>query len=146
MNFSNQEIPDEMYFYLALGSTFVPSKVHEKHDFVFDAKDFCRKLAWKFYYSDTYTEGNDNTPLSDPPDLSEHNEDQEVGSASGINGWKTPAKLKIKGRSYPETNSKLLNQVSKRIISDVEGITLSNKKWKNLTYRTLWLKNVPEGS
>ena len=131
MNFSSQEIPDEMYFYLALGSTFVPSKVHDKHDFVFDAKGFCRKLAWQFYFSDTYTQDNDNnTPLSDPPDAIENDDVQE----SRIDSWKTPAKLKIKGRSYPETNSKFCDKVMKKILSDVEGIALSNRKWCNLTH------------
>ena len=129
MNFSTQEIPDEIYFYLALGSTFVPSKVHDKHDFVFDAKNFCRKLAWKFYYSDTYTRENDNDiPLSDPPDSGEGH------SSSRIDGWKTPTKLKIKGRSYPEINSKFCDQVMKKILSDVEGIALADIKWRNLTF------------
>ena len=129
MNFSNQDIPDEMYFYLALGSTFVPSKVHDKHDFAFDAKNFCRKLAWSFYYSDTYSRNYDSdTPPSDPPESS-----SEVAD-SRIDSWSIPAKLKIKGRSYPETNSKFCDTVIKKIMSDVEGITLSDKKWSNLSY------------
>ena len=129
INLSSHDIPDEIYFYLALGSTFVPSKVHDKHDFIFDAKNFCRKLAWQFYYSDNYTRDNDtNIPLSDPPDPN-----SEVPS-SCIDSWKTPAKLRIKGRSYPETNSKFCDNVMKKILSDVEGITLSDKKWCNLSF------------
>ena len=61
MNLSSQDIPDEMYFYLALGSTFVPAKTYDKHDFVFDAKNFCRKLAWSYYFSSNSTEDGSST-------------------------------------------------------------------------------------
>ena len=130
LNFSCQEITEEMYFYLALGSTFVPSKIHDKHDFVYDAKCFCRKLAWSFYYSNICKRDDNNTSLSASPALAEESDTQD----SRIDGWKTPARLRIKGKSYPELNSKLCDQVMKKIISDVEGIALSDKKWKNLSF------------
>ena len=39
-NFSSEIIPDEVYFYLALGSTFCPTAKKDKHDYNFDAKEF----------------------------------------------------------------------------------------------------------
>ena len=129
LNFSNQEIPDEMYFYLALGSTFVPSKVYDKHDFVFDAKTFCRKLAWAFYHSEGCAPyACNNTSRHDQPAV------MNVGEDSLISCWKPSAKLKIKGKSFPQVNSKFCDQVMKKIVSDVEGITLSDEKWKNLSF------------
>ena len=131
LNFSSQEITDEMYFYLALGSTFVPSKVYDKHDFVYDAKAFCRKLAWSFYHSESdahYT--NNNMARSNATDVMNSSENKETR----ISGWKPPAKLRIKGQSFPQLNSKLCDQVMKKIMSDIEGIALSDKKWKNLSF------------
>ena len=129
LNLSSQEIPDEMYFYLALGSTFVPCNVYHKHDFVFDAKNFCRKLAWSFFHSENGAQCIDkNTTRRDGPD-----ENIDAEEESQIVGWNTSAKLRIKGRSYPPFTSKFCDQVTKKIVSDVEGITLSDRKWKNLS-------------
>ena len=129
-NFSNEEIPDEVYFYLALGSGFVPTKIHDKLAFIFDTKLFCRKLAWSLFYNEQYTtetidNGNPQTAISGP---------QIASSDSEIAGWCTPTRLKIKGKSFPELNNKLFDKVMKKILSDVEGISLSENRWDNLTY------------
>ena len=129
-NFSNEEIPDEVYFYLALGSGFVPTKVHDKHDFIFDAKIFCRKLAWSLFYNEQYTAENIDTNNPQTA-ISGH---QNASSDSEIAGWCTPARLKIQGKSFPELNNKLFDKVMNKILSDVDGISLSEKRWDNLTY------------
>ena len=49
-NFSNFNIPDVTYAYLALDSNFVPEKKQSQHDYVYDTKEFCRKLAWAVYH------------------------------------------------------------------------------------------------
>ena len=132
-NFSSEEIPDEVYFYLALGSGFVPTKIHDKHDFIFDTKLFCRKLAWSLFYHEQYAaEAND---VNDPQAASSNSSNyQNTSSNSEIVGWGTPTRLKIKGKSFPELNNKLFDKVMKKILSDIDGIGLSEKRWDNLTY------------
>ena len=129
-NFSSEELPDEAYFYLSLGSGFVPTKTHDKHDFIFDAKQFCRKLAWSCYFNEQYTASD-----KDMGDSHRSTEDIQNGSTnSEIIGWDTPARLRIKGKSFPELNNKLFDKVMKKILSDVDGISLSEKRWGNLNY------------
>ena len=45
-NFSSLKVPDSAYMFLALGSSFVPSKCGSKHDDIYDIKMFARKLRW----------------------------------------------------------------------------------------------------
>ena len=124
INFSNEEIPDEVYFYLSLGSSFVPAKVQDKHDYTYDAKLFCRKLAWSFFHNQGQTESE-----------GEKDSTQESPHDPQINMWKIPVGLRIKGRNLPDLqhDKKHFDIVSKKLLSDVENISLYDKKWSNLT-------------
>jgi hypothetical protein len=50
INLSSVDVPDDVYLYLSLGSTFVPHKKPSQHDLVYDTKMFTRKLAWQAYF------------------------------------------------------------------------------------------------
>ena len=50
INLSSVEVPDDVYLYLALGSTFVPHKKPSAHDLIYDTKMFSRKLAWQAFF------------------------------------------------------------------------------------------------
>ena len=43
-------------------------------------------------------------------------------------------KLKVKGRSFPEVNSKFCDQVIKKIMHDVKEINLSGKKMEKFIF------------
>ena len=128
INFSDGEIPDEVYFYLALGSSFVPTKVQDKHDYIFDAKNFCRKLAWSFFHNQRVIENEVNQDrISASP--------QNTIEDSQINNWETSPGLKIKGRTFPDLkhNKKQFDIIHKKLLADVANISLHDKKWSNLT-------------
>ena len=89
-NFSSEEIPDEVYLYLALGSQFCPTSTPRLHDYTFDTKEFCRKLAWSAHHENERKEG-ENVDEIDLAALFEN--DDETGS------WKfVPQKLKLKSQ------------------------------------------------
>ena len=123
-NFSNEDVPDEVYLYLALGSNFCQTTTQRKHDYVYDAKEFCRKLAWKAYFENRRKE----TANEDSPDQSEPH---QVPS-DDICGWSRSQKLNIKSRSYPEYNDNLLTHVTDQIKDAVNKIVLP-KHQRNLT-------------
>ena len=81
-NLSSHDIPDCVYLYLAKGLGFVESRIANKEDLSFDAKEFLRKLEWKVFFhqhSDQNGTGNINSKdihhelripsRSHPPDL-----------------------------------------------------------------------------
>ena len=117
-NFSDEEVPDEAYLYLSLGSTFCPTVRKEKHDYVFDTKEFCRKLEWKALFQSMKQDQNDTK--------SEEDEDlfQESNGEDGICGWTRSEKLKIKSRKYPQYSNNLLSHVTKNIKDRVNEITM----------------------
>ena len=49
-NFSSVNIPDNVYLFLALGSSFVMKKMGSKHDDLYDLKLFSRKVRWRAYF------------------------------------------------------------------------------------------------
>ena len=64
-NFSDFDIPNTAYLYLARGLHFVQSKKANKKDLMFDAKEFIRKLEWKHHFykiqdQDKFNPDNEN--------------------------------------------------------------------------------------
>ena len=94
-----EEIPDEAYLYLSLGSTFSSTVNPKKHDYVFDTKEFCRKLAWSAYHENQKKEG-ENKGEVDLAKLFESDEDEEQKQS-----WKFPQKLKLKSRRLTTTTT-----------------------------------------
>ena len=130
LNFSNEDIPDEAYFYLALGSTFVPTKRHDKHDYMYDAKYFCRKLAWSYFYNkpQSDSESLDGNDLSSDTSLARNDNNYEE-----IDYWETPSSLRIKGKSFPDLQNKHFDLIMQKILCDVERMPLPKKQWSNLS-------------
>ena len=125
-NFSSIEIPDSAYLYLALGSGFVPAKTAEKHDYIFDAKEFGKKLAWKVYHEKNKKEKDENDDKNEQTDTKSK---VEVGEDDIIN----LGKLNIKSRKCPEMNDKLLDNVINAIQDGIENIKFTKKLKRNLT-------------
>ena len=125
-NFSEEVVPDEAYLYLALGSTFCPVADKNLHDYVFDAKDFCRKLAWSVYHKQRKVENEiEGRGAADPANTDPI--DTETRQRQ------IPAKLRIKSRKNPEINDNLLTHVTEKIMDGVKKIEMPKKKLKNLT-------------
>ena len=64
VNFTEVDVPDSAYLFLAKGNSFVPAVSVSKHDIVFDINEFLRKLAWRaFFHTMPYetVESNDNS-------------------------------------------------------------------------------------
>ena len=126
-NFSSEDVPDEAYLYLALGSQFCPTKVPKMHDYTFDTKTFCRKLAWSAYHEHRRKE-------------TEHYDQNSDSSTSTDSDWEAsgpilgcPQKLKIKSRQLPEFSDNLLTHVTETIKEGIKNITLPAKRKRNLT-------------
>ena len=49
--------------FLALGSTFCTKQPPKLHDYIFDAKQFCRKLAWCAFHEDRKRKLNAQDPV-----------------------------------------------------------------------------------
>ena len=141
-NFSSEEIPDEAYLYLSLGSTFSSTVPPKKHDYVFDAKEFCRKLAWSSYHEEKKKEmaTKDLCELSKLFEDGEENEEEgdflgfENGEeAKPKSSWAIPKKLKIKSRRLPDFKNNLLTHVTENIKNAVKNIVMPKKHRRNLT-------------
>ena len=91
-NFTDIELPNTAYLYLARGLNFVQSKKANKEDLEFDTKEFIRKLEWRahFYQAD----GENNL---DHDDL---HADMRIPSR----------------RSAPEQNSPLLEEIKTKLL------------------------------
>ena len=127
-NFSSENtIPDEVYLYLALGSKFCPTSTPKMHDYIFDAKAFCRKLAWSAYHENRRIEMEEDSRLN----LDDTTEDEQ--EANSIFGWGCPKKLKIKSRQLPDYNDNLLSHVVEKIKDGIRDIVPPKKKKQNLT-------------
>lgn len=96
-NLSSVEVPDSAYAFLALGSSFVPSKTGTKHDDVYDIKLFSRKLRWKAFFRMM-------------PELNIENGLSEVGSL-----LKVPEKLKPKNLELPSIRNKHLEEFIEKL-------------------------------
>ena len=135
-NFSNEEVPDEAYLYLALGSTFCPTSKPRKHDYLYDAKEFCRKLAWSTYYENRRKE-SENTRTEelthDVETLLMDTSDSEEDDAEAMCSFGIPQKLKIKSRRLPEYSDNLLSFVTQKIKDGISKITLPKVQKRNLT-------------
>ena len=107
-NFSSQDIPDEAYLYLALKSTFAPVKDVKRHDHVYDAKLFGRKLAWAAYH---------HTKNTSPAVPEESATSTDVAEAL-TNRRGNPQDLKPTGISWPpesvETVDSLLEDLERK--------------------------------
>ena len=148
-NFSSEDIPNSAYLFLSLGSTFCMKQCPKLHDYVFDAKEFCRKLAWvAFYEAKKKSSAIQQNTTSDLKDMFESDEetDEFLGFANTetvpieaevdngrVNGWMASKKLKIKSRKNPEFNDPLLNSVTQKIKDGVRQIELPKKPRSNLT-------------
>ena len=73
-NFSTEDVPDSAYLFLALGSTFCAKQTPKLHDYIFDSKEFCRKLAWGAFFEDKKRRHN----ASDLKELFEEEDEAEV--------------------------------------------------------------------
>ena len=134
-NFSSEDIPDSAYLFLALGSTFCTKQPPKLHDYVFDAKQFCRKLAWCAFHEDRKRKLNaqdpDDTELRELFLSDDETEDflgftdSDVVTAEAcevnakVNGWTMSNKLKIKSRKSPEFKDTLLSSVTERLKNGV---------------------------
>ena len=94
------------------------------HDYIFDAKTFCRKLAWTAYHEHRRKEA-------------ENSDQEHDGFSSTDTEWEEsrpilgcPRKLKIKSRKLPDFNDNLLTHVTEMIKEGVRSITLPEKKEK----------------
>ena len=148
-NFSSEEtIPDEVYLYLSLGSTFSSTVPPKKHDYVFDTKEFCRKLAWSAFHAEKkekQTEVGDghrsiNEDTGDLRKFFENDDDEEdflgfTADKNSENGqsWSVPKKLKIKSRRLPDFKDNLLAHVTEKIKNAVNNIEMPKKHKRNLT-------------
>ena len=132
-NFSKEEVPDEVYLYLALGSNFCPTSRPEKHDFIFDGKEFCRKLAWSAYFENQRRERETAIAnlTDDEANLNASNSEEE--DTGLLYGWGLPQKLKTKSRSLPEFNDNLLTSVTEKIKDGIKSIVIPRKRKHNLT-------------
>ena len=104
-NLSSVEVPDSAYAFLALGSSFVPSKMGTKHDDVYDIKLFSRKMRWKAFFRIM-------------PELHIENglSDTEVERL-----LKVPDKLKPKNLEMPSIRNKHLEEIIEKLSAKVEG-------------------------
>ena len=145
-NFSNEEIPDSAYLFLALGSTFCTKQLPKLHDYVFDAKEFCRKLAWCAFHEDKKRkESPDDTELRELFQSDEEMDDfqgftdadivtTEAQVNNGkVNGWTMSNKLKIKSRKSPDFKDTLLSSITERIKNGVRQIEMPKRRSSNLT-------------
>ena len=138
-NFSNEDVPDEVFLYLSLGSSFIPSSKVKKHDVMYDTKQFCRKIAWAAFYHKAQMESNSScmTPIPTQSD--------NAGNDQG-RLWKIPEKLKLKSRNHPEVKDKLLEMVINDIMGKVENLNFNLKCKRNLTMAEVkgmqWCRNM----
>ena len=131
-NFSSEETPDSAYAFLALGSTFCTTHTQKLHDYQFDTKIFCRKLAWAAYHvirkREAEAASNSQLDISAAPTVT-----AAVNDAAKVNSWTIPSKLRIKSRKNPDLNDKLLDCITQKITDSVNHIELPKKKRSNLT-------------
>ena len=132
-NFSDCEVPDVAYLYLALGSTFAPVRNVHKHDHVFDTKVFCRKLSWRAVHHANETD--DVNHLEEEP-----TEEVEVPVC-----WTTPKKLLTSGRSWPNHDDNRIPEFNRKLSNLVEATEMPKRK-SNLTHREVeglkWCKEM----
>lgn len=112
-NMSSEEVPDSAFAFLALGSSFVPSKIGSKHDDIYDIKLFSRKLRWKAFFK------------SMPVMSGASNEDGKL--------LKAPKKLKPKNQESPGLPNKHIDEIIDKLSSSVESFKKSKPK-TNLTH------------
>ena len=122
-NFSTQEVPDEAYLYLALGSTFSTVRDVSQHDHVFDTKLFAKKFAWSAFHHLQGNERDDTAPPLDsarPPDEFQR--------------WTEPSSMKPAASGHPiEQNRRVAN-----LMTDLQNVVEQKQKQKrksNLTHR-----------
>ena len=127
-NFSTEDIPDEVYLYLALGSQFCPISSPRMHDYIYDTKAFCRKLAWSAYHESRKKEADDKDESFDILESSENEEGEDPEFS-----WGCPRKLKIKSRQLPDYNDNLLSHVTEKLKNGISAIIPPEKKKQNLT-------------
>ena len=109
-NFSSQDIPDEAYLYLSLGSTFAPVKDVKRHDHDYDAKLFGRKLAWAAYHHSKNTS----------PAVTEEVATPTVVAEATTNRWSYPEDLKPTGTSWPPEADKRLDSLLQHLNQTIE--------------------------
>ena len=63
---------------------------------MFDAKEFCRKLAWKAYFQSIKEVETNSDSRSDGEELFQQSDGEDQ-----ICGWTRSKKLKIKSKKYP---------------------------------------------
>ena len=107
-----------------LDITFCTKQTPNLHDYIFDAKEFCRKLAWCAFYEDKKKKTNtqDDSEVSELFSSDEETEDS-LSSAdpdTKVTGWTMSSKLKIKSRKSPEFKDTLLSSITEKIKSGVE--------------------------
>jgi hypothetical protein len=143
-NFTDVVVPDDVYLYLSLGSTFVPSTMSGKHDDIYDAKAFCRKLKWQAALKDS----NINAMRIETEDSNT--------SAMGIESESmgstviAPDRLKPKTSSLPFGVDKKVENVCSKLLDTVKQYQ-KTKPTTNLTHREFnglkWCKEkVKDGS
>ena len=91
-NFTDIEVPNTAYLYLARGLNFVQSKKANKEDLEFDTKEFIRKLEWRAHF---YQADGEN--ISDHDNI---HADMRIPSR----------------RSAPEQNSPLLDAIKTKLL------------------------------
>ena len=118
VNFTNIDIPDGAYLFLAKGNSFVPAVSALKHDLVFDTGEFLRKLAWR-----TYFHSQSQLPAAtNPPNVLSCDDTIEK-------------KLHLQSFNWPPVSSKLFDYVSHNIKHFVDNYKSTDiDKYKNLTY------------
>ena len=109
-NFSSQDIPDEAYLCMSLGSTFAPVKNVKRHDHVYDAKLFGRKLAWAAYHHSKNTS----------PAVTEEVATPTVVAEATTNRWSYPEDLKPTGTSWPPEADKRLDSLLQHLNQTIE--------------------------
>ena len=131
-NFSSEDVPDEVYLYLALGSQFCPTVEPKKHDYIFDTKVFCRKLAWSAYHEHKKNEAllkRDGDPATDLAEIFMSDDEDD----HPIYGWNIPTKLRIKCRKMPDYSDNLLSHITKKLKNAVYNLQPPDQRQKNLT-------------
>ena len=125
INLSSMEVPDDVYLYLSLGSTFVPHRKPSDHDLIYDTKSFCRNLSWQTYFHSNPPESTNSNHLA-----SEDRTANKIDFCAGIE------KLRPPGSSWPVYNNKLLEDVNRKLTHGISEITKTTKDHiTNLTHR-----------
>ena len=122
VNFTTVEVPDAAYLYLSLGSTFVPYKKVNKHDLLYDTKQFINKLAWSAYFHENFPEAEvpTTTPTRSPNSTETH--------TPLIDLKEVRKKLKPPSRNSPPSTNKLFELVKQKLLTGTKNILEKKKK------------------